>query len=305
MRAILRTALPLIFVCLLGAADAPAQEGQHTGHPTPARQTPTPTPTPTPAAESPAPGPAPAAAPSPGQAGGRGSGQGNLSPGKDWPSPVDDEMKYTFVLADVLEFRPARDGGDFRWDVEGWHGGDFNRLWFKSEGERDTALKADYDVDLQLLYGRFVKKYYDFQVGVRVETQSFRGGNVTRAHAVIGIEGLVPNRYDFESALFISHQGDVSGRVSFARDYLVTQRWILQPRIETNIAAQRVERFTTGRGLNNIEAGLRLRYEIRRKFGPYFGVSYDQSFFGTADLVRREGGDPRQLRFVTGVRVWR
>jgi len=275
--------LSVILICLLGAVIASAQPTSST--------TPSPAPSATPTSTS--------------TAQSNGSGQGNLSPGKDWPSPVDDEMKHTFVLADVLEYRPARDGGDFRWDIEGWHGGDFNRLWFKSEGERDTALKANYDIDVQMLYGRFVKNYYDFQVGVRVETQSFRGANVTRAHAVIGIEGLVPYRYELETALFLSHQGDVSGRVSFTRDYLLTQRWILQGRVEVNAAAQQAERFTTGRGLNNIEAGLRLRYEIRRKFGPYVGISYDRSFFRTADLVRQDGGDPKQLRFVVGVRVWR
>lgn len=108
-----------------------------------------------------------------------------------------------------------------------------------------------------------------------------------------------------ESALFISQNGDVSSRISASRDYLVTQRLILQPRIETNIAAQRVERFTTGRGLNNIEAGLRLRYEFSRKFAPYFGISFDRSFFGTADLVRQDGGDPSQVHFVMGLRMWR
>lgn len=290
MRACPSIALSMIFGFLLGAVTTSAQ-------PTPST---TPTPSPTPSAT---PSPAPTAQAK--QENGKGSGQNNLSPEKDWPNPVDDEMKHTFVLADVLEYRPARDGGDFRWDIEGWYGGDFNRLWFKSEGERDTALKANYDIDFQMLYGRFVKKYYDFQVGVRVETQSFRGANVTRAHAVIGIEGLVPYRYEFETALFLSHQGDVSGRVSFTRDYLLTQRWILQGRVEVNAAAQQAERFTTGRGLNNIEAGLRLRYEIRRKFGPYVGISYDRSFFRTADLVRQDGGDPKQLRFVAGVRVWR
>jgi copper resistance protein B len=290
MRAYPSAILSLVLVCLLGAATA-------SGQTTPGA---TPMPSPTPGAISTLAPTAPS-----GQNGGQGSGQGNLSPGKDWPHPVDDEMKHTFVLADVLEYRPARDGGDFRWDIEGWYGGDFNRLWFKSEGERDTALKADYDIDLQLLYGRFVKKYYDLQVGLRIETQNFRGANVTRPHFVIGFEGLVPYRYELETALFISHQGHVSGRASFTKDFLVTQRWILQGRFEANLAAQRVERFTTGTGLNNIEAGLRLRYEIRRKFGPYIGISYDRSFFSTADLVRQDGGDPRQLRFVAGVRVWR
>lgn len=228
----------------------------------------------------------------------------NLSPQQDWSSPVDDMQRFTFILADVLEYRPKGTESDFRWDIEGWHGGDYNRLWFKSEGERNTAFKADYDIDFQLLYGRFVRRYYDFQVGGRAETQTFRESRVTRAHAVVGLEGLIPYRFEIKSALFISQKGDVSARFTITKNYLVTQRLILQPRFETNAAIQRVEKFTTGRGLNNIEFGLRLRYEIRREFAPYLGVSFDRSFFGTADLVREEGGDPRQVRFVAGARMW-
>ena len=227
----------------------------------------------------------------------------NMETPKDWPSPVDDRRRDTFVLVDVLEYRPKGKDSDYRWDVEGWHGGDFNKLWFKSEGERNTALKADYDIDAQLLYGRFLRKYYDFQVGVRAETQTYRGLNVTRAHAVIGVEGLVPYNYEVETALFISQSGDVSGRFSLTKDFRITQRWVVQSRFETNIAAQRVERFTTGRGVNNIEYGLRLRYDISRKFSPYAGISLDRAFFGTVDLVRQEGGDPSQIRFVVGVRM--
>lgn len=227
-----------------------------------------------------------------------------LYPRKDWPQPVEDEVRRTFILADVLEYRASREGGDFRWDAEGWHGNDYNRIWFKSEGERNTALKADYDVDAQLLYGRFLKRYYDFQIGPRIETQTFQGRNVTRLHGVVGIEGLVPYNYDIEALLFVSQNGDVSGRVTFTKDILLSQRLILQGRFETLLAAQRVERFTTGSGLNNLEGGLRLRYEARREFAPYVGVSFDRSFFGTADLVRAQGGDSAQIRFVAGIRFW-
>lgn len=239
------------------------------------------------------------------QSAGQTSTPENLEIPKDWPSPVDDRKRDTFVLLDVLEYRPKPGDSDYRWDVEGWRGGDFNKLWFKSEGERNTALKADYDIDAQLLYGRFLRKYYDFQVGLRAETQTYQGRNVTRAHAVIGVEGLVPYNYEVEAALFISQSGDVSGRFSLTKDFRMTQRWVVQSRFETNVAAQRVERFTTGRGLNNIEYGLRVRYEISRKFAPYAGVSFDRAFFGTADLVRQDGGDPSQIRFVVGVRMWR
>ena len=228
-----------------------------------------------------------------------------LYPRKDWPLPVEDEVRRTSILADVFEYRPDRDGGDFRWDAEGWHGTDYNRVWFKSEGERNTALKAQYDIDAQLLYGRFVKRYYDFQVGARLETQSFQNRSVSRVHGVLGLEGVVPYNYELEALFFVSQNGDVSGRITVTKDVLLTQRLILQGRIESTLAAQRVERFTTGAGLNNVEAGLRLRYERRREAAPYIGVSFDRSFFGTADLVRQQGGDPAQIRFVAGLRFWR
>lgn len=231
-----------------------------------------------------------------------------FSPPGDWPAPVNDQEHRLFTLVDVLEYRPKTGGSqrndDYRWDIEGWYGGDYNRLWFKSEGQRDTAFKADYDVDFQLLYGRFIRKYYDLQMGGRVETQSFKGSNVTRGLGVIGIEGLVPYNYDFESSLFIDQNGAVSARLAFTKDLLLTQRLILQTRFETNAAVQRVEEFTTGSGLNNLEFGGRLRYEIRRWVAPYVGVSLDRSFGETATLVRQDGGDSSQVRFVVGVRAW-
>lgn len=232
----------------------------------------------------------------------------NLSPQQDWAPPVNDQENHLFTLFDVLEYRPNTSGSkhtsDYRWDIEGWYGGDYNRLWFKSEGQRDTAFKADYDVDFQLLYGRFVGKYYDFQMGPRLETQTFRGRNVTRGFAAIGIEGIVPYDYTMEATLFIDQNGAVSGRLTLTKDLLLTQRLILQGRFETNIAVQRVEEFTTGSGLNNLEFGMRLRYEIRREFAPYVGFSLDRSFGETATLVRQEGGNPGQIRFVTGLRIW-
>ncbi len=239
---------------------------------------------------------------------GRDQHQANVALREEWPKPVNDQERRLFTLVDVLEYRPRTGGdgsnSDYRWDIEGWYGGDYNRLWFKSEGQQDTAFKADYDVDFQLLYGRFVWKYYDIQVGGRMETQSFRGGNVTRGLAVIGLQGIVPYNYEFESAVFIDQSGAVSARLSYTKDFLLTQRWILQGRFQTNLAIQRVEEFTTGSGLNNLEFGARLRYEIRREFAPYVGASFDRSFGETATLVRQQGGDPSQIRFVVGVRMW-
>lgn len=229
--------------------------------------------------------------------------QSNLTAQTGWPNPVDDQQRNLFFLADVLEYQPSGRESQFRWDIEGWYGGDFNRLWYKTEG-RSSDRRTDYNLDFQLLYGRFVWRYYDFQIGGRVETATFRGRNVTRGHTVIGLEGLVPYNYEFESALFLSQNGDVSGRLTLTKDLLLTQRLILQPRLETNVAIQKVEKFGVGRGMNDVEFGLRLRYEIRREIAPYMGVSFERNVGGTAGLVRREGGDPSRIGFVVGARLW-
>lgn len=230
----------------------------------------------------------------------------NLSTQRDWAPPVNDQENHLFTLIDVLEYRPktGRAEEGYRWDIEGWYGGDYNRLWFKSEGQQNTAFKSGYDLDFQLLYGRFIRKYYDFQIGPRLETQTFRGRNVTRGLVAIGIEGIVPYDYTMEATLFIDQNGAVSGRLTLTKDLLMTQRLILQGRFESNVAVQRVQEFTTGSGLNNLEFGMRLLYQIRREFSPYVGVSLDRSFGETATLVRHEGGDPSQIRFVTGLRMW-
>lgn len=238
----------------------------------------------------------------------RGQTQMSVTPRQSWHHSMNDQGRRLFTLIDVLEYRPRTGGGgsdsDYRWDIEGWYGGDYNRVWFKSEGQRDTAFKADHDVDFQLLYGRFLWKHYDIQVGGRMETQSFRGGNVARGMGVIGLQGIVPYNYEFESSLFIDQSGAISARLSYTKDFLLTQRLILQGRFQTNMAIQRVEEFTTGSGLNNLEFGARLRYEIHRKFAPYIGLSFDRSFGETARLVRQQGGDPSQIRFVVGLRGW-
>ena len=307
MRVSLRAVLAPALVCLLSAGiGVPVVAAQLTlGPPTPLRSTMTDTPTAArPFASSATPKASVTVGPPAMQ-------EGRLSkfssPG-DWPAPVNDQEQRLFTLVDVLEYRPKTGGGgstnDYRWDVEGWYGGDYNRLWFKSSGQQDTAFKADYDVDFQLLYGRFIQKYYDFQIGPRVETQTFRGRNVTRGLGAIGIEGLVPYDYALEATTFIDQNGAVSARLSLTKDMLVTQRLILQTRFETNAAIQRVEKFTTGSGLNNLEFGIRLRYEIRREFAPYVGISLDKSFGETATLVRQDGGRPSQIRFAVGVRAW-
>jgi copper resistance protein B len=87
-------------------------------------------------------------------------------------------------------------------------------------------------------------------------------------------------------------------------DLLITQRLILQPEIEMNFYSKRDPSRGIGSGLSDLDSGLRLRYEISRKFAPYIGVAFDGKFGETADFTRAEGGMVNDVRFIFGIRLW-
>jgi copper resistance protein B len=227
----------------------------------------------------------------------------NLSERSKWPSPVADNANYSYVLFDLLEFQRIRGINALRWDALGWYGGDKRRLWIKSEGEQYTSSRTGGEADVQALYGKLIAPFFDLQAGVRYE-KHFETNNPQRVFAVVGLQGLAPGRFDIEPAFSVSNKGKTSVRFSGTYDTLLTQRLILQPRFETEIAFQRDSEFGVVRGVNDVEIGLRLRYEIRRELAPYFGVTFRQSFDATAQRVQREGGVPNALEFVIGLRMW-
>ena len=201
-----------------------------------------------------------------------------------------------FNLAEV-QVREGRDG--YRWDGEGWFGGDINRLVIKSEGSGSFGEGPD-DAEVQALYSRAIGPYFNLQAGVRHDFTP----NPSRTYATVGFEGLAPYWFEVEGALFLSDKGDVLGRIEGYYDQRITQRLILQPRAELNLAAQDVAENGIGAGLSDIELGLRLRYEIAREFAPYVGVSWDRKLGNTADFARTAGEDPSSASVVLGIRAW-
>ena len=72
-----------------------------------------------------------------------------------------------------------------------------------------------------------------------------------------------------------------------------------------NAAVQAVPEIGVGSGLNDIEIGARMRYEIRRKFAPYVGVSLLRRTGATAAMAHNLG-EPRSVGAITaGLRIWR
>lgn len=193
----------------------------------------------------------------------------------------------------------VRDGTDaYLWDIQGYYGGPTERLWFKSEGEGAFGENPK-DAEVQALYAKAFMPFWDLQAGVR---HDISGPDTT--HAVIGVQGLAPYMFEIDAALFVSTRGDVTARIEAEVDQRITQRLILQPRIEANLSAQDISLLGVGKGLDQIEVGARLRYELKREFAPYIGVEQSWRTGSGADFARARGEDPSVTSLVAGIRFW-
>lgn len=210
--------------------------------------------------------------------------------------------KTSFVSLNVAEyqFRNGEDG--YRWDGEAWFGGDINRLTIKSEGE--GLIKGGNifmeTAEVQALYSRAIDPYWNLQAGVRYDFKP----DPSRIYATLAIQGVAPYWMETEASIFLSNKGEVLSRIEGYYDQRITQRLILQPRVEINLSAQDVPETRIGAGISNVEFGLRLRYELKREFAPYIGISYDRRLGRTADFARADGEGVSATSFVIGVRTW-
>jgi copper resistance protein B len=211
--------------------------------------------------------------------------------------PVMDQHVFYHLMMNQLEGRFG-DTSSFRWSGEAWLGTDEHRLWLRSEGRLANG-QVD-DGQHELLYARPISTYFNAMVGGRYDGDSAAG----RGWGAIGIEGLAPMFFRIAATGYVSGDGHLAAKLEGSYDLLLTQRLILQPQIEMNFYTRDDPARDVGSGLADIDAGLRLRYEITRKLAPYVGVTYAGKFGGTADFARASGRATDEVRFTLGLRTW-
>lgn len=208
-------------------------------------------------------------------------------------------MAHWFVMADRFEVQIA--GGDdaLVWDGMAWYGTDENKLWIKTEGEYSFGGNEFEEAEIQALWSKPISTYFDVQAGLRQDLQT--GGDT---YAVLGMQGLAPYWFEVDGAVFLSTDGDFTARFEAEYELLFTQKLVLQPRLELELAAQDVPAQNLGAGLTSLDAGLRLRYEIKPEFAPYIGVEWSSALGETRNIARTNGGDTGGVAVVIGVRAW-
>jgi len=215
------------------------------------------------------------------------------------PHPkMGDEDNFGSLLVDRLESSTTRGSTAMTYDWQAWYGQTYDRVLIRAEGEIDGGTFKD--ARNELLFAHAITAYLDAQLGVRYDS----GKGTDRGWLAFGIQGLLPYWLYVEATAYVNEQGRNAFRLETEYDLLLTQKLILQPRIEMNIYSRRDDTRDVSSGLSNIEAGLRLRYEIRREFAPYVGVDWASRFGSAADNIRASGNAAEGVALVAGVRLW-
>ncbi|ALR19260.1 copper resistance protein B [Sphingobium baderi] len=222
-----------------------------------------------------------------------------MAPARETVRKEHGDIKSSMILIDQLETMIGKGKDGYAWNVQGWYGGDINRLWVKTEGESSFGERLE-SVEVQALWSRALDPWWNLQAGVR---HDFRAGR-DRSYAVLGVQGLAPYWFEVDGALFLSDKGDVTWRFEAEYDQRLTQKLILQPAAELNFSAQDIPELGIGSGLSTAELGLRLRYQFVPEFAPYVGVKYERAFGDTADFRRARDEKAGGWKLLIGIRSW-
>ncbi len=182
------------------------------------------------------------------------------------------------------------------WDIRGRIGTDENKIWLRTEGERNHNKLEN--AEFWALYSRNIAMFWDAQAGLRYDAKPN-----SAAYLTLGFNGLAPYYFETEAHLFVSDKGDISARLREENDLLLTQQLILQPYAELNAYVQKVPEQYTGQGLGKLQLGLQTRYEFTRKFAPYVDVHYDRKYGETASIATRRGDTKDALVADIGLRL--
>lgn len=224
-----------------------------------------------------------------------------------FPDLGDDERRHSMheedpfnslVLLDRLEVREADGAEIVDFELEAWVGRTLDRLWIRSEGRRQGGTTEH--ASLELLWGRGVARWWDLVAGVRRDWEP----GPAESWAAFGVVGLAPYRFEVEATAYLGEGGRTAARIEARHEVSITQRLVLEPRVELEAYGRSDAERGIGSGLSSGEIGLRLRFEPRRETAPYIGIVREKKLGDTEALARAEGRTTSETRVVVGIRAW-
>ena len=186
------------------------------------------------------------------------------------------------------------------WNGDAFVGTDELKLRWLGEGEYDADAKKFENMENRVVLQTPVSDFFNAKAGTRADTPKGK----SRIYAVLGLTGLARQWIEFDADLFVSDKGDASARLDVEYELLLTNRLILTPSADLDVAFSDDRKMGVGSGFSAAEIGLRLSYDILdRALSPYVGAVWERKFGQTADFAREDGEDTEAWFFVVGMKV--
>lgn len=197
---------------------------------------------------------------------------------------------------DLIELRTGQSGDAFIWDGTFSYGDSTDQAMLMLTG--GGALDGQIDeVQARLFYGRTIGENTVLLAGVRKDFKA----HPRNVHAAVGVQGQVGNRLSWETYVFLSQRGNLTGEGQVIYALPITKRLYLEPRAAVGWSAQGIAMESVRPGFSEGEASLRLRYRIRDKINVYAGVMHESLLGDTRRLARSQGDSVRSTVAVFGL----
>ncbi len=167
------------------------------------------------------------------------------------PSPAQ-ETSFVFYGVQIEEFEYRFGDEDEKlvtWDGDAFVGTDEIKLRWQSEGEYDTRASKYETLENRLVGQIPISDFFDLKVGFRLDSPD----GSDRWYGSVGISGLAKQWFEIDADLFVSEKGDASARLDVEYELLLTNRLILIPSAEINVAFSDDKEIDKGSGLTDVE----------------------------------------------------
>lgn len=185
---------------------------------------------------------------------------------------------------DLIEMRTGDQGDAFLWDGSFSYGDSIDQAMLVVQGGGALGGQID-EVQARLFYGRTIGENIVLLVGARKDFKP----HPRDIHAVIGIQGQIGSRLNWESYAFLSDKGRLTGEAQVIYALPITERLYLEPRIAAGWSAQSIDAEALRPGFTEGEATVRLRYRLTDKINAYAGVVHESLLGETRVLARSQG----------------
>ena len=174
-----------------------------------------------------------------------------------------------------------------------WYGSDSQRLRLTWDIEHN---QQDSHQDISLAWQKPLDSFWNYEWGVAYQAE--------QTWLKMNINGLMPYKFEVDGSLLLDEQGHSMLILEGDYDLRFTQRLVLQPSLKTTLNGKEHAQHQQGSGLAELQTGLRLRYDLTRRFAPYLGVQQHDFFGKTADLRAQQGQTNHETTWLAGVRWW-